>query len=89
MEQNERIYFCIDSDTLPYRGVKGKAIEMIVKDAQKAVELAERIITRYTGRVDNLVGRNLIPAIQSGTEIVIEVVPQYYSVWDYWKNNYG
>lgn len=51
--------------------------------------MVEKIITEYRHRVDFLIRSNFIVATQKGTKIVIGVVPQYYSIWDYGKINYG
>jgi PPOX class probable F420-dependent enzyme len=43
------VYFSIDDENLPYRGVKGKGIVTIVADPDRVVPQADRISMKYLG----------------------------------------
>jgi nitroimidazol reductase NimA-like FMN-containing flavoprotein (pyridoxamine 5'-phosphate oxidase superfamily) len=82
-----KVYFTVDTDTPPYKGVKGKASARVVKDSAKVQKIVERMLTKYTGGTDNEVGRSMIDGVKSGSQILFEIIPAYYSVWDYGKTD--
>ena len=82
IRRKNRVYFCVDTETRPYKGVKGKGTLKTIRDVEKAVNMGEKIITKYLGGTDNPLGRSLIPRLNSGKESLIEITPLYFSVWD-------
>lgn len=82
--RSSRVYFSVDSDSEPYRGVKGKATAAIMKDSGKATQIASDIVRRYMG-ADNPFEKNLSKEVNSGESIVVEISPEYFSAWDYGK----
>ena len=82
IKRRNRVYFCIDNDIRPYKGVKGKGTVKVTKDSEKAVKMGEKIISKYLGGVENPLGRFLVPRLRSGKETLIEINPLYFSVWD-------
>ncbi len=83
--RKSKVYFSVDTDATPHRGVKGKGRASFVKDTGKAIAIAEKTVTRYLGGVDNPMGKSLMDATRAGSSVVIEITPSYYSVWDYGK----
>jgi len=49
IERRSTVYFCIDTDPTPNRGVKGKGTAHIVKEAGKAPLIVEKIVAKYLG----------------------------------------
>src|SRR5215208_5871492 len=47
------VYFSIDDENLPYKGVKGKGFVTIVEDPDKVVPQADRISMKYLGTLDH------------------------------------
>jgi hypothetical protein len=45
----DKIYFSIDDENYPYRGVKGKAIARISEDIQKNLSIIKEINMKYLG----------------------------------------
>ena len=43
IRSKSNVYFSIDDENFPYKGVKGKAIARIIEDHQKVVSMAEKI----------------------------------------------
>ena len=43
------VYFSIDDENLPYKGVKGKGVVSIVDDPDRVVPQADRISMKYLG----------------------------------------
>lgn len=85
ISRSKRVYFSVDSDGEPYRGVKGKADATRVKDNSTAARLGGAIIKKYMGTLDNDYGRGLNDEITSGESVVLELAPLFYSTWDYQK----
>lgn len=76
------VYFCVDTEAPPYKGVKGKGILARIDDREKALKLGEKIVTKYMGSLDNPLGRFLMGRLQDGRETLLEITPRFYSVWD-------
>jgi len=79
------VYFCIDDETIPYKGVRGKGEVRISEDVNRNVPIAEKIMIKYTGSLDNNVAKFLMDAVKSGNSVILEITPSYYSTWDYSK----
>jgi general stress protein 26 len=54
LRKNENIYFCIDDPNPPYKGVRGKGTVNIHEDINFNVPIAEKIMVRYLGNLENL-----------------------------------
>ena len=85
IDRRKGVYFSVDTEAAPYKGVKGKGTANIVKDTGKAVSMVEKIVTRYLGDSNNPMGKRLVGAVRTGDEILVQITPHYYSVWDYSK----
>ena len=79
------VYFSIDDEKFPYKGVKGKAIARIIEDHQKVVSMAEKINIKYLGTLEHPLAKMLIEFAQNGTEILFEISPKFFSTWDFAK----
>ncbi|MFQ5969637.1 MAG: pyridoxamine 5'-phosphate oxidase family protein [Nitrososphaerales archaeon] len=79
------VYFCIDDETIPYKGVRGKGTVRISEDVNSNIPIAEKIMIKYTGSLDNKVAWLLMDAVKSGLSVILEITPSYYSTWDYRK----
>jgi general stress protein 26 len=79
------VYFSIDDENFPYKGVKGKAIARIIEDPQKVVSMAEKINIKYLGTLEHPLAKILMEFAQNGTEILLEISPKFFSTWDFAK----
>jgi len=77
------VYFCIDDENLPYRGVRGKALVKISTDVEDNIPIAERIMIKYTGDLENKVAKMLMDGVRAGQSAIMEISPEYYSTWDH------
>jgi len=77
------VYFCIDDEDLPYRGVRGKALVKISTDVEDNIPIAERIMIKYTGNLENKVAKMLMNGVRAGQSAILEISPEYYSTWDH------
>lgn len=84
MVAKNRVYFSVDTDSAPYKGVKGKGTASTFEVSTRAIEIAKKMVIKYMGNLDNEYGRMLLEA-KPGPWKIIEIVPDYYSVWDYSK----
>jgi PPOX class probable F420-dependent enzyme len=79
------VYFSIDDENLPYKGVKGKAIANIVEDPDRVIPQADRISMKYLGTLDHPIAKMITDSSKKGEVVVIEVSPKFFSTWDYSK----
>jgi hypothetical protein len=82
----DKIYFSIDDENYPYRGVKGKAIARISEDIQKNLSIIEKINMKYLGTLEHPLAKIILENTKNGTEVVIEIVPKFFSAWDFSKS---
>ena len=79
------IYFSIDDENLPYKGVKGKGIATIVEDPNKIIPQADRISMKYLGTLDHPVAKTITEFTKKGEVVLVEINPKFLSTWDYSK----
>jgi PPOX class probable F420-dependent enzyme len=79
------VYFSIDDENLPYKGVKGKGIATIVEDVDRVVPQADRISMKYLGTLDHPIAKMISDRSRKGEVVVIEITPKFFSTWDYGK----
>ena len=77
------VYFCIDDENLPYMGVRGKALVKVSIDVEDNIPVAERIMIKYTGNLENKVAKVLMDGVRAGQSAILEINPVYYSTWDH------
>jgi PPOX class probable F420-dependent enzyme len=79
------VYFSIDDEKIPYRGVKGKGIVTIVEDPDRVVPQADKISMKYLGTLDHPIAKRRTDHSKKGETVVIEISPKFFSTWDYGK----
>ena len=77
------VYFCIDDENLPYMGVRGKALVKISTNVEDNIPIAERIMIKYTGDLENRVAKILMDGVKASQSAILEISPVYYSTWDH------
>jgi len=87
IRRRNTIYFCIDDEHVPYKGARGKGTASIIEDVKKTTPIAEKIMIKYTGSLDNPIAKLLMDAVKAGFSVIIEVTPKYYSTWDFSKRD--
>jgi general stress protein 26 len=81
----DKIYFSIDDENHPYKGVKGRAAATIFEDIQKNLPIVEKINIKYLGTLEHPLAKMIIENTRNGTEVVIEITPRFFSAWDFGK----
>ena len=84
-ENPDRIYFSIDDENFPYKGVKGRGGARILEDIQNNVTLVDKINLKYLGTLDHPLAKRLSDSARKGDEVVIEITPSFFSAWDFAK----
>jgi PPOX class probable F420-dependent enzyme len=79
------VYFSIDDENFPYRGVKGKGTATISEDPRKVVPVVEKISLKYLGTLDHPIAKMNIEAARNGDEVLLEISPKFFSTWDFGK----
>ena len=85
LRNNPAVYFSIDDENLPYKGVKGKGFVTIVEDPDRVVPQADRISMKYLGTLDHPIAKMITDSSKKGEVVVIEIRPRFFSTWDYGK----
>jgi general stress protein 26 len=81
----DKIYFSIDDENFPYKGVKGKGSGSISEDIKRNLSVIEKINMKYLGTLEHPLAKMLMDNARNGTEVVIEITPKYFSAWDFGK----
>ena len=79
------VYFSVDTDATPNKGVKGKGTAVLISDIGKSVPISEKIVAKYLGDVKSSMAKGMIDAVRKGSEVLVEITPLYFSTWDYSK----
>lgn len=81
----DKIYFSVDDENYPYKGVKGKAVARISEDIQENVSVVRKINTKYLGTLEHPLAKMIIENTTKGIEVVIEIIPKFFPAWDFGK----
>ncbi|HEX7209260.1 MAG TPA: pyridoxamine 5'-phosphate oxidase family protein [Nitrososphaeraceae archaeon] len=79
------IYFSIDDENPPVRGVKGKGIATIIEDLKIVNPLGDRISLKYLGTLDHPIAKMISEDSKKGEVVLVEISPKFFSTWDYGK----
>jgi PPOX class probable F420-dependent enzyme len=82
------IYFSIDDEKPPYKGVKGKGNANVVEDPSRIVPQAEKISMKYLGTLDHPAAKEMADRSRNGEGVLVEISPKFFSTWDFGKMQY-
>ena len=85
-KNSDKIYFSIDDENLPYKGVKGRGVARISENIDWNRPIIEKIIVEYLGTLDNHLALMLLENAKKGIQVVIEITPKFFSAWDFGKS---
>ncbi len=79
--RNNVVYFYVDDDKFPYKGVRGRGHAKEVIDEATALRFLERILARYIkpGHPANAMYTN---SVRGGKSVVFEISPTHFTTWD-------
>jgi nitroimidazol reductase NimA-like FMN-containing flavoprotein (pyridoxamine 5'-phosphate oxidase superfamily) len=84
IRKSGQIYFDVDSDKWPYKGVKGKGSARIITAKGKALSHGGKILSKYVKKGQPMI-KSVLEKIKSGGYVVFEITPAYFTSWDYGK----
>ena len=79
------IYFSIDDENPPYKGVKGKGTAAVVEDPNLIVPQAEKISMKYLGTLDHPAAKEMADRSKNGEGVLVKSSPKFFSTWDFGK----
>lgn len=79
------VYFSIDDENFPYKGVKGKGTATISENTDRVVPIVEKINLKYLGTLDHPLAKMIMEAARNGDEVLVEINPKFFSTWDFGK----
>jgi hypothetical protein len=85
LRRNNIIYYCIDDDNIPYKGVRGKGTVRISQDINYNLYIIEKIVVRYLGSIEDTISQSIISSIKRGDAVILEIIPKFYATWDHGK----
>lgn len=63
--------------------MRGKASAKIIEEIPKIIPIAEKIMIKYTGYLENKVAKFLLDGVKSGMSVLLELEPEYFATWDH------
>ncbi len=84
VRERRQVYFDVDSDRWPYKGVKGRGRARFVTDKRKALALCAKILAKYVKKGQPMT-KAVLEKIKTGGYVIIEITPAYFTSWDYSK----
>lgn len=85
IRKRSTIYFSIDDENPPVRGVKGKGTATIIEDPKQVVPLVEKISLKYLGTLDHPIAKMISEDTKKGEVVLVKISPKFFSTWDYGK----
>lgn len=85
IRKRSTIYFSIDDENPPVRGVKVKGIATIIEDSKQVGPLGDKISLKYLGTLDYPIAKMISEDTKKGEVLLIEISPKFFSTWDYGK----
>jgi len=82
----DKVYFSVDDENLPYKGVKGRAEARIIEGANEILPILKTINMKYLGTNDHPIAQMILDNARKGDEVLIELTPKFFSAWDFAKS---
>lgn len=85
LKKRNVIYFSIDDETFPYKGIKGKGKVEMIEDPNKAMPLIKKIVLKYLNTVEHPIAIMILESAKEGNHVLVEISPRFFSTWDFNK----
>ena len=89
LRRNNIVYYCIDDDNIPYKGVRGKGTVRISDDVNYNLPIIEKILVKYLGSIGHHMSQTIMSNIRRGDAILLEITPKFYATWDHGSKKIG
>lgn len=84
IKERSGVYFDVDSDIWPYKGVKGRGRARMITAKSEAHLLASKILSKYV-RKGHPMTKAVLDKVKTGGYVIFEITPAYFTSWDYGK----
>lgn len=84
IDRRNRIYFDVDDDEFPYKGVRGKGIAKAMGRGPETLAVVKKILGRYIKK-EHPMYAYFLDSTSKGLYVVFKITPRYFSTWDYGK----
>jgi len=84
IKERSQVYFDVDDDSWPYKGVKGKGSARILTAKRETLSWGMKILARYTKKGSPLF-KTALDRMKNGGYVVIEITPAFFTSWDFAK----
>jgi PPOX class probable F420-dependent enzyme len=85
LRSKPNVYFSVDDENFPYKGVKGKGTAAIIEDPERTVPLGNKINMKYLGTLDHPIPMMILDSAKKGNHVIVEISPRFFSTWDFAK----
>jgi PPOX class probable F420-dependent enzyme len=85
LRSKPNVYFSVDDENFPYKGVKGKGTAAIIEDPERTVPLGKKINMKYLGTLDHPIPMMIMDSAKKGNHVIVEISPRFFSTWDFAK----
>jgi nitroimidazol reductase NimA-like FMN-containing flavoprotein (pyridoxamine 5'-phosphate oxidase superfamily) len=82
IRRRSQVYFDVDSDKWPYKGVKGKGRARLVTSKRESLLCVAKILEKYVKKGNPLI-KTALERVRNGGYVVFEITPSYFTSWDY------
>jgi nitroimidazol reductase NimA-like FMN-containing flavoprotein (pyridoxamine 5'-phosphate oxidase superfamily) len=72
------VYFSIDDESPPFKGVKGKGNATIVENPNRIVPQAQKISIKYLGTLDHHAAKEMTNRSRNGVGIFVGISPKFF-----------
>jgi general stress protein 26 len=72
------IYFSIDDEKPPYKGVKGKGSATIVEVPNRIVPQADKVSMKYLGTLDHPAAKEMADRSKKGEGVLVEISAKFF-----------
>ena len=83
IKERSQVYFDVDSDKWPYKGVKGKGRARLIASKREALSFAGKILAKYVK--SQPMTESVLAKVGTGGYVIFEIAPAYLTSWDYGK----
>ena len=81
IRRRNAVYFDVDDDKFPYKGVRGRGHAKEVTDETTALSFMGKILARYI-KPDHPLTSRYMSGVKGGRDMIVEITPAYFTAWD-------
>ncbi len=78
VKARSQVYFDVDSDRWPYKGVKGRGWARMLTEKRKAQSYSSKILAKYVKKGQPLI-KAVLGKVGSGGYVVFKITPAYFT----------